>query len=360
MGPGFSQWHRLTPWVASALVLGWPAGARAHDADLLFIQLSQAQSSPSQVHEQVTLTAAALAALAPIDADGDGQLTQSDLDARGDALNAGVWNALPLTTTGGECRRQQTGAVVRESAIELWARFDCPPGDLQQRYEVLSVLSPGFRVVIDAQLRGVASQHFAEGNHRTVLFPSASLPSSSFSEWISLGIAHIFGGLDHLAFLAALLFGAVGWRRVLGMVTAFTLAHSLTRGVAAVGWVRLGPAATRAVELAIAASIVLVALENLVRARPTQRAAVAFGFGLVHGFGFASALKERGLGGSVAKALFGFNLGVELGQAAVVLALFPLILWSRGRPAVGAALARGASLLILLAGGYWVVARALN
>jgi hypothetical protein len=114
------------------------------------------------------------------------------------------------------------------------------------------------------------------------------------------------------------------------------------------------------VEAAIAVSIIWVAVENLVLREHRHRALLTFLFGLVHGFGFASVLSGYGLGDQVVTGLLGFNLGVELGQAAVVAVLLPLVRLVQRRPRVHQPTVRALSLLILAAGGYWLIERALG
>jgi hypothetical protein len=149
-------------------------------------------------------------------------------------------------------------------------------------------------------------------------------PTASPRAWIELGVHHIFGGLDHIGFLFGLLLvvGVASFGRVAIAVSAFTVAHSITLALGATGLVKLH---SPPVEAAIAASVVLVAYEAM-HDRPTltRRApwAVAFGFGLVHGLGFASALTSAGLPTThVALNLLAFNAGVELGQIAIVIAV---------------------------------------
>ncbi|NOJ82437.1 HupE/UreJ family protein, partial [Myxococcus xanthus] len=175
-----------------------------------------------------------------------------------------------------------------------------------------------------------------------------------------LGVRHIFEGVDHLAFLLAVLLVGGSWRRVLLLVTSFTVAHSLTLGAAALGWVVLDGVQARWVEAAIAASIIYVAVENLVLREHRHRVLVTFLFGLIHGFGFAGVLAGYGLGESVVTALLGFNVGVELGQAVVVAVLLPVLRMVQRRPALHTRAVRGLSIGILAAGGYWMVERALG
>ncbi len=185
-------------------------------------------------------------------------------------------------------------------------------------------------------------------------------PGSSARAWIALGVHHIFSGIDHLAFLVGLLLvvGTAHVRRVVATVTAFTLAHSITLGLAATGVVRLDSAP---VEASIAASVLLVAHEGL-HDRPTltRRApwAVAFIFGLVHGLGFAGALLSAGLpADNVGWRLLCFNVGVELGQLAIVLAILAIVRVLpreavRLRPVVGYAIGG--------AGAWWFLERVLT
>jgi hydrogenase/urease accessory protein HupE len=150
-------------------------------------------------------------------------------------------------------------------------------------------------------------------------------PLPTFRQYLALGIRHILTGYDHLLFLVGLLIVCRRFRTVAAIITCFTLAHSVTLALAALDVVKLPG---RVVEPLIAATIVFVGVENVARGdEPRGRWALAFGFGLVHGLGFASALRDVGLGAfgtSIVAPLVAFNLGVELGQltvAAVLLAL---------------------------------------
>lgn len=181
-----------------------------------------------------------------------------------------------------------------------------------------------------------------------------------FARSFVLGVEHILAGLDHLLFLAGLLVACRKARSMLAIVTAFTVAHSITLALAALDWVVLP---TSVVEPVIAASIVLVGVENLVRKdTPPARAALCFAFGLVHGFGFAGALRELGLGKGgtpIALPLLGFNLGVEAGQLLVVAVLLPAVLLLRKKPRVSRWLLPTASACVAAAGGYWLLDRTL-
>lgn len=339
----------------AAAVLLLATGALAHDADLLLLQMTR-ESASGELHELLTLTATSIERLAPLDRDRDGQLNADELQRGREAIELGVWEWMPLSAGGAPCRRLSSEARLKETFLELEARFRCGPGELRQTFRVLSVLPQGYRVVL-RHAPGTGGQLFAEGSRQTLVIPAGEAGAASVRGWwgwVRLGLFHIFTGLDHLCFLWAILLVGGSFRRVLLMVTAFTLAHSLTLGATALELVQLSPRSARWVEAAIAASIVWVAVENLVLRQHRHRALVTFAFGLVHGFGFASVLKGYGLGEDAVAGLFGFNLGVELGQACLVSASWPLVRLLARRPQEGAWVVRLGSLAVLLAGGYWL------
>ncbi len=181
-----------------------------------------------------------------------------------------------------------------------------------------------------------------------------------FGRW---GAHHIFIGYDHIAFLLALLLAVGRFTELLKIVTAFTVAHSLTLLLAAFDVIRLP---TRLTESLIAASIIAVAAENLIRRGPARkRWLLTFAFGLVHGTGFASALQERlaMLQDSVTLPVLAFNLGVEAGQMVIVGLAFPILIWLRRAANPGNAARRAAritrwgSIPILLLGAWWFFER---
>ena len=170
-----------------------------------------------------------------------------------------------------------------------------------------------------------------------------------------LGVEHIIGGIDHLLFLLALLALTTSLWQTVKIVTAFTVAHSITLSLAVLGFVKVPPSI---VEPLIAASIVWVAVENLVApAGAARRWLVAGAFGLIHGLGFASMLVELGVPkDAVLRALVGFNIGVELGQLAFVAVVMPPLVWaSRRVPRLTQIL----SVIVALVGAVWLVQRLL-
>jgi hypothetical protein len=189
---------------------------------------------------------------------------------------------------------------------------------------------------------------------------------------IRLGVEHIFQGVDHLCFLVALLLpsvlvrGSSGWTPVLRLrpalvdvlkiVTAFTLAHSITLTLSALEVLRLP---SRLVESGIAASVIVAAVNNVVPILAEDRWAAAFALGLLHGFGFSATLMDLGLPRqNLALTLFGFNVGVELGQMCVVAAFVPLAYLARGTRLYRRVGLVGGSLAIAGVAGVWLVERA--
>jgi hypothetical protein len=193
-------------------------------------------------------------------------------------------------------------------------------------------------------------------------------------QYVVEGIWHIWIGFDHILFLVALLLPAVLVRQqsawtptpslraasvdVLKVVTAFTVAHSITLSLAVLGFVRLP---SRLVESVIAASVVVAALNNLRGTVDKKRWVMAFTFGLMHGFGFASVLADLGLPqGALALALVGFNLGVEIGQLAIVAAFLPLAFLLRTTAFYRIGVLRFGSLAVALVASWWFVQRAFD
>jgi hydrogenase/urease accessory protein HupE len=211
----------------------------------------------------------------------------------------------------------------------------------QPRFELPGVALP------DSAASSVAASSVAAS--------SVAASEAGLARWVQLGSEHILGGYDHLAFLLALVLVARTLRGLAATVSVFTLAHSVTLALATLD-VLAPPSGL--VECAIALSICYVGIENLSARAQSSRRWLVFAFGLTHGFGFAGALRELGLRSAhTPLALFGFNLGVELGQLGLLACAFPLVLrlrrasWfqARGVPALSAAIA--------LAGALWFAGR---
>lgn len=176
-----------------------------------------------------------------------------------------------------------------------------------------------------------------------------------FLMYVNLGLEHILTGYDHLLFLLALLIAAERFTVILKIITAFTIAHSITLCLAALGLVPVYP---KWIETGIALTICYVAIENFFVKSFRWRWVLTFIFGLIHGLGFASAISEIGFHQSyLVTSLVSFNVGIELGQLGVVAILLPLFTQLRRRGTVYTWFFRGTSACIFIVGLYWVVQR---
>jgi hypothetical protein len=180
-------------------------------------------------------------------------------------------------------------------------------------------------------------------------------PMATLAHFVREGVMHIFSGYDHIAFIVTLALGLSTWKRLALIVTAFTAAHSLTLATATLGLVRLSPGL---VEPLIALTVFLVAADSLVRPKGAPLALVAFGFGLIHGLGLSNVLRDLGLSGrELVPSLVGFNVGVELGQLAIVAPIFVVVLHLRRRETTFARVRLVACVLVALASALWFVVR---
>ena len=199
---------------------------------------------------------------------------------------------------------------------------------------------------------------FSAGTDEQVYYTGSTQGSLAVMQaFIPIGMHHILIGPDHILFLVGLLLLGGSWMALVRIVTAFTLGHSLTLSLAALALL-VPPASI--IEPAIALSIIFVGADNLTRGTGRDvRAWVALAFGLVHGFGFANVLREFGLPReALGWSLFSFNVGVELGQLAIVLVVTGALAMIRRRSPVGAGrVALAGSVVVIAAGTYWFVER---
>lgn len=253
-------------------------------------------------------------------------------------LLAAVRSKVSFAADGVPCVADAGTAVLTGATppgVKIGVTYTCKtgPAELVIRDDLPDVLGADYHALALITWTG-GSQQFAFGNdarENRVRIDRAAQASRGAGSFFPLGIEHILTGYDHLLFLLALILCGGNLRQLLKIVTAFTLAHSVTLALAALDVVVL-PGVF--VESAIALSIAYVAAENLLpRFAVSRRWAVSFLFGLIHGFGFSSVLREIGLPrDNLLLALLNFNLGVEAGQAVVVLLLVPLLLKLRTRP----------------------------
>ncbi|MBE0615068.1 MAG: HupE/UreJ family protein [Burkholderiales bacterium] len=316
-----------------------------------------------------------------LDQDGNGEISWGELRARqpdiaayalarlslaGDAKNC------PLAVTGHQVDHHSDGAY---EVLRFAAACEAAPAEIAIAYNLF--------FDFDAQHKGLLNLEYKGRIQSLVFTPERSKQSFQLGEISALrqflsyareGVWHIWIGYDHILFLVSLLLPAVLLRErrqwlpvarfpdafwdVFKIVTSFTVAHSITLSLAALGVLSLP---TRLVESAIAASVVLAALNNLLPVVGGRRWVVAFCFGLVHGFGFASVLAELGLPrDALVLALVGFNLGVEGGQLAIVAGFLPLAYAIRGSWFYRRVVLFGGSFAIVAIAMVWLLERAFN
>jgi hypothetical protein len=248
------------------------------------------------------------------------------------------------------------GSALGDGRVTVSLTYRCPdaPARLRIRDDTFDVFGEHHQTIARVETAaGPREAAFSAGaREATIDLGGAARPTLGF---VRLGIEHILTGWDHLLFLAALVLGGGGALALLKIVTAFTIAHSVSLAAAVLGLVHVPE---RLVESVIAASIAWVAVENVLRRAPSARRWItSFAFGLVHGLGFASALTPLALPAPrLAAALVGFNLGVEAGQAAVIAAALPIFVWLRARP-IEARARRALSIVVAVIGAAWFVER---
>jgi hypothetical protein len=336
--PIVNTWHRML----ALLLLGFAANVQAHVASNSFLTVRLDGAHADGALELAVRDAEIAVGL---DANGDGKVTWGEVRAAQGALLAYLGRHLELAGPDGRCALHFGVLRINErvDGNYLWQPFtaDCA-GAMRQltiTYRVLDEEDPSHRGLLTLTAQGVA-QTAVLGGARPVQSFDLRHPSqwSAFTEYFQVGVWHIWSGIDHLLFLLSLLLPAVLIRRdhrwqavpqaapalfnILKVVTAFTLAHSITLSLAAFDIIRLP---SRLTESIIAGSIIVGALNNVFPVVTEARWRIAFAFGLLHGFGFAAVLSEMGLpAGARLVSLVAFNLGVESGQLAVVLAVMPL------------------------------------
>lgn len=312
--------------------------------------------------------------------DGDGQLHLQELRGKEHELFETFAAHVRFAAGGRACTLHPSPPIqVTEHSdgayAALSATVSCPaPGAFSLDYDYLFDADPQHRLIAHVG----TETHILSRSERSLRI-DVNAPAHS-SQLFGSGLTHILEGTDHLLFLFALLLPAVlvqrkagpaiaqaTFRPVLGevlrVVTAFTIAHSLTLSLAVLGLATL-PA--RLVEPAIAASVVVAALANVRPAREHgwfggARWPIAYTLGLLHGYGFSSALDDAGLAGTdVFVPLLTFNLGVEAGQLAVVALVLPLLFLVRRWRHYESVILRGASVSIALIACAWFVERAFD
>jgi hydrogenase/urease accessory protein HupE len=339
--------------LAAALLLVGTFASQAHDPGL---------SSAKLVLQDGLLRATLIFAPADVEAISSGEKMS---DAQLQSLAA---QSLEIRFDGEKAAPTEAHARLLENKdVEFQLLFRAPSAaSLGIRSTLLDRLPFGHRqyfAVVGANGVTLAEKLLNGANHDVEVRLGESVagtpsPSHPFSEFLGMGVKHILTGYDHLLFLFAVLIGCKRISSIVKIITAFTIAHSISLALSTLGLVVIP---SRVIEPMIAATIAYVGVENLLcRQAVSHRAILTFGFGLVHGFGFAGALHDMGVGSNgsaVAVPLLAFNSGVEIGQMMVAAVILPLLWRFKDKPQFTLRWAPVFSALVALAGAFWFVQR---
>jgi hypothetical protein len=367
---------RLLATGVLALVLLAAGAARAHKPSDSYLTL---YADGASLRGQWDIALRDLEYAIGLDANGDGVITWGELRAKRAEVDAYALARLALRADGRACRLAPTEQMVDEHSDGAYAvlRFDAQCEGTGYRiveveYSLFFDLDPTHRGLLRVE-HGKSSTTGVLGPERPRFEVRAEGRTllAQFVDHAREGVWHIWIGFDHILFLVSLLLPSVllgsgkGWQPaerfaptfwdVLKVATSFTIAHSITLSLAALSMIQLP---SRLVESAIALSVVVAALNNLRPLVRGRRWLVAFGFGLIHGFGFASVLADLGLPQSaLLVALLGFNVGVEAGQLAIVAAFLPIAYALRRGWLYRRVIFLGGSAAIALIAAIWMVER---
>lgn len=372
--------RRCWIWLAALLL---PLAALAHKPSDSYLTMRGAEGSDDIV-VRWDIALRDLDYVLELDRDGNGALTWGEVRQRADDITRYATTHLQLSAGTKACTWASTAPMMLDhhsdgtyAVLALVAHCENLSAGLKARYSLLFDVDPSHRGLVQWIAPGSASSQallFATESAEQSLAMGPHSAWETLRQYVVEGVWHIWIGFDHILFLLSLLLPAVLMRHknrwepapslrralleVLKVVTAFTLAHSITLSLAALHVISLP---SRLVESTIALSVVVAALNNLRGTIERRRWVMAFIFGLIHGFGFASALADLGLPqGALVLALVGFNLGVELGQMAIVVAFVPLAFWLRTTLFYRRGVITVGSILVAIVAGWWFVQRAFD
>ncbi len=355
--------------------------ASAHKASDSYLTLTRTGSDSAAISGRWDIALRDIDNAITLDTNGDGDISWGEVRAKHLSIADYALSRLTVESGGASCSITAGEQLIEQHSDGAYTVLlftgNCPQpsASLTVDYRLLFDIDPQHRGLLQYVEAGtVRSVIFGADSHRQSIGGAETGRFEQLRQYVRDGVWHIWLGFDHILFLLSLLLPAVLLRHgrawlpatnfgavaidVAKIVTAFTIAHSITLTLATLGVV--SPNA-RWIESGIALSVVLAALNNVFPVVRHGRWVAAFGFGLIHGFGFASALKDLGLPtGSLALSLFGFNIGVELGQLAIVALFLPLAFALRETWAYRRAIVAGGSVAIAAIASVWLIERAFN
>jgi hypothetical protein len=377
---GFFFGHRVRLLFFLACLMSGSV-AWSHSSSTTFIEVSESGKGLPTVRLDIPLRDIALRF--DFDRNGDGAVTWSEVKAQKAVVTPWINLGVRFQREGQLCaltdKNWATANYGEEVYLSVVSQLNCPnattDGSLALRYSLIFDQDALHRGLLKASLDGTSHSAILSPDRPDYRFDaSASGFFSVLSGYFIEGVWHIWIGADHILFLISLLLPCVflresaglgHWRAsqqlrsslisVLAVVTAFTVAHSITLALTVLEVIS-PPAGL--VEPIIAASVIVAALGNLTKTLIHLRWQIAFLFGLIHGFGFASVLADLGLpSDQLASALLGFNLGVEFGQLAIVALFFPIAWRLRATAFYRWVVVFGGSVLIAAIASYWLIER---
>ena len=325
--------------------------AKAHKPSDSYIKINAGEDASSTLAIQWDISIKDLDYKIGLDTDQNGEITWGEVKKQRGAIEAYAFSNLKLKTDGHPSKLKLDDLLIARHSDGAYAalmiKTDAAndPRSLNLEYSLFFDVDPTHRGLVLFSNDVGASTYILSPSEPTVAIEASEMSVwRTFVQYVYEGVEHIWIGFDHILFLITLLLPAVlirtqnQWqpvesfwpaaKAVLKIVTLFTIAHSITLWLAVTETVMLSPSF---VEATIAFSIIVTALNNIFHVIKLPTWAIGFAFGLIHGFGFANVLVDLGLSSvSLAVSLLGFNVGVELGQMAIVLVFLPFAFLIRG------------------------------
>ena len=323
---------------------------------------------------KVTFALQDIEAFAPMDSDLDAEVSDAEREAAKPSIAKLLAEQLRITIDGQDYAPQTVGKVSFDEQNNAHVEFHYQAMVKQQlllQSKFLALLPEGHQqyVTIRNAENKIIHEKMLTRSDNQISIPVAGIDGggntsgshslfTAFLDFLKLGVEHILTGYDHLLFLFGLLAVTHSFWPAIKIITFFTIAHSITLACAGLNIIELP---SSFVEPFIAATIIYVGVENILRGdHPKGRHWLSFGFGLIHGFGFASVLQEMEISSGdtgILLPLLSFNLGIEIGQITVAAIVLPLIWRLNNKPAIAAKFLQVCSVMISLIGAYWFLER---
>jgi len=355
-------------WLVAALLMLQSVSVYAHPPGLSSLDVA---INPARIDAKVTFALQDIEAFTPMDSDLDAEVTDAEREAAKPSIAKLLAEQLRLNIDSQDGVPAEPGQVSFDDQNNAHVQLSysvAPKQTLLVQSKFLALLPDGhqqYLTIRDANGKTLTEKMLGKHDDQISLpianAAAAESPQAlfaAFGDFFKLGIEHILTGYDHLLFLFALLAVTHSFWPALKIITFFTVAHSITLACAGLNLIELP---SSFVEPFIAATIIYVGIENIIRGgHPKGRHWLTFGFGLIHGFGFAGVLREMDISSGdtgILLPLLSFNLGIETGQIAVAAIVLPMIWWLNNQVEASAKFLRGGSVAVSLMGAFWLVER---